>query len=447
MGDEVELTAEQGAMIDGLVTKRLQTAIDTELPKIVEEAVKSLKPGGENAAAIPEALKGFTSGNAENGAMKGAPQFFIKNQAYNPYSPYTDDLRGLAFARMARMKAAAVIEQRSLESISGDWRKGVDGRFADHVETCLQAHMTKSGMNGSNVSDGGALLRTTYGEFIELLRATAVVRQSGVRALPLVGGSVTMRRQRSAGQAHYVGEKPVGNKTSKQSYGLEQISPAKLMATTVLSNDLMRDAGPEADVLTRDDLLTVAGLRESLAFLRDNGMENKPRGILHWTESSNKFNANATVNLDNVTADLEKARYLIQISDVPMVGLVWYISPRTESYLRRLRDGNGNLVFKPELDQGKLLGYPVFVTSQIPENLGGTNNATEIYLVATQQHIIFDTPTFEIDAYRGAAYVGANGVEAGLSNDETVIQLIQRHNFFQRHPTGAAVIEAVKWGV
>lgn len=444
------LTAEEQSTLDAAVEQSVSRALSGDafrriLDGQLESMVRRIQAG---EAGVPESVKSMLNGDAAtSGGMINAPYFYLKSSNVNPYESLTDDFRALGFARACRIKAAAMLENRSIDDVADEFLKKVGGQYGKSVNQFLKASRGLKSMNESTIEDGGALLTTTYGEFIQMLRSSAIVRQSGVVQLPLPGGSISMRRQTQAGTAYYVGETPSGDKTSKQKYGMEQVNATKIIAATVLSNDLIRDAGPEADRLTRDDLIAVTSLRSDLAFIRDDGTQNKPKGILYWTDAGNKFDANATINFTNVGLDLEKARYLIRKNEVPMIGIVWYISPRTETYLRGLRDTNGNLIYYNEMIGGKLMGYPYYVSTQIPDDLGTGSNESEIYLVATQQHIIFDNMMFEIDAYRGAAYVGPGGVvQSGLSNDETVIQLIGRHNFFQRHPYAAAVIQKVKWG-
>jgi HK97 family phage major capsid protein len=416
--EKIVVTGEQlEAMADGMMAKAIA--------KVKAEGARS---------ETPDALKGL-----QNGEGVAAPAFMIKSLPYNPYEKYTDNVKGIAFARAARLKAAAQIAQVHVNELADVWAKTVSSEQ-------LNAAVKATAMQSGSFTEGGALIEPTIGEFIGLIRESSVVAASGVVSMPLKAG-MTMRRQTSPGTAYYAGERPSGNLTSKQAYAQEQIYPKKLIASTVLSNDLLRDAGPEADVLTRNDLMAVAGLRSDLAFIRGDGTQHTPKGIYHWTNSGNRFNSAGTT-LDNVTADLEGSRLKVVTGlkgQFDPAKMVWLMSPRSESYLRRLRDSNGNLIYKPEMDMGKLLGCRYLVSGQIPDTLG-SGNKSEIYLFATNHHIIFQNMDFELTVHPGAAYVDADGVQAGLSNDETVIQLIGRHDFFQRYDVAAAVIEAVAWG-
>lgn len=435
-------------------------------PKLItEDQIKSLSTGivdavyekhGEAIAAKAldtirrETTPGALTGT-ENTAGVQSPAYFIKTLPFNPYEQYTDNFKGLAFARGCRMKAAVKLLNSTPDAVGDLFAKAIGGNLGSSVKTMISFKdgMKAVSMTESDMASGGALVQTAYGEFIGLLRAATIVRGSGVMSAPMPQGNLTMRRQTAPGLGYYQGEsRPIA--TSKQSYGLDQISVKKLMAETILSNDLIRDAGPQADVLTREDLLLVCGQREDIAFIRSNGLAATgdtgatPKGVRYRVASGNVFAISGST-LAAVTADLEKCRTKLRAANVPLDRLAWYISPRSEGFLRTLRDGNGNLVYKPEMDQGKLNGSPYFCTTQIPENLGGGGNESEIYLVAVPHLRIYDSLDIEVNTFPGGAYNDGTSVVSGISNDETVIQTIARHDFFQRYDVAAAVITGVTW--
>jgi len=165
-------------------------------------------------------------------------------------------------------------------------------------------------------------------EIIELLRAKAVVRSLGAMSIPMNSGSLTMPKQTGSGTAYYIGENQ-DITPSQQTFGQIQMSAKKLAALTPISNDLIRDASPNADMLVREDLLAVMALREDLAFIRDDGTENKPKGMRYWADSNNvlpRTQDSGANTLATVTADLAKAVSLIEEANVPMTRMDWIMS-------------------------------------------------------------------------------------------------------------------------
>ncbi|HYI83929.1 MAG TPA: phage major capsid protein, partial [Acetobacteraceae bacterium] len=76
--------------------------------------------------------------------------------------------------------------------------------------------------------------------------------------------------------------------------------------------------------------------------------------------------------------------------------------PSVRSYLSTLTDSTGNYFFRPELEAGRLLGYPVNTTTQLPTNLGtGPNFQTQIIFASVNDLIIADTMGIQVDSKRG----------------------------------------------
>jgi HK97 family phage major capsid protein len=157
---------------------------------------------------------------------------------------------------------------------------------------------------------------------------------------------------------------------------------------------------------------------------------------------------NATVNLANVTVDLGKLWLALRGANVRMANCGWLMAPRTENYLRNLRDGNGNKAF-PEMEgmtTPRLQGYPVASTTQIPTNLAVTgSNESEIYFVDFNDAIIAEVPGMIIDASGEAAYHDGSNVVAAFSLDQTVIRVIAQHDFGMRYDASVAVLSDVDW--
>jgi HK97 family phage major capsid protein len=125
-----------------------------------------------------------------------------------------------------------------------------------------------------------------------------------------------------------------------------------------------------------------------------------------------------TPTVTQIDADARKAEMALLGSDVLMTNVRWIMSPREFTFLRDLRDANGNLVY-PGLSQPTPTwkGFPVEVTNQIPRNLGGTEDEAEIYLVDFDLCLIADSYQVRIDASENAASRPARRpTETGLTS-------------------------------
>jgi len=300
-------------------------------------------------------------------------------------------------------------------------------------------------MAASVGSAGGFMVPEQYSsELIEFLRAGAVVRTLNPVTVPMPGGNLTLPKITGGGSASYVGENQNIAKTEAK-VGQIRFSARKLAALVPISNDLIRFSSPQADAVVRDDLVAALAEREDLAFIRDDGTQDAPKGLRYWAPSANVIAANSTVNLANVTSDLGKLVLALKGAKVRMLRPGWILSPRTEQYLMTVRDGNGNYVFRDEMLRGNLWGWPFGVSAQIPENLGAGNDESEVYLVDFADAVIAEVPGLIIDVSSEAAYFDGTNVVAAFSLDQTVIRVIEQHDFGLRHDASVAVLTGVTW--
>ena len=298
----------------------------------------------------------------------------------------------------------------------------------------------------SEYDAGGVLVPDEYvADIIDLLRAQSTVRAMGAQTMPM-SGSLTIPKLTQGSTSEYIGENQRGG-ASQPEFGSIQLSEKKLKTLVPISNDLLRNSSPAADTIVRDDIVNAMALKEDIAFIRYDGTEDKPKGMYHWADDDNIFNAGdiSSDELETVTNDLTKAIYKLAGSDVPMANPGWIFSPRTTYYLMKLRDGNGNYVYREELQNGTLMGFPFADTTQIPINLGGSNDETEIYFADFAQLIIAESMDLIIDVSSEASYYdGENNVSA-FDNDLTLIRALSKHDFGARHEEAIAVIEECDW--
>ncbi len=120
--------------------------------------------------------------------------------------------------------------------------------------------------------------------------------------------------------------------------------------------------------------------------------------------------------------------------------------PRSKNHLINLRDANGNLIF-PEIRTASptLYGWPVFVTTNIPVNLGA-GTETEVYFVDMMDAIIAESSGLEIVVDSSAAYLEAGSLVSAFTRDETLMRAISRHDFAMRHDVSVAVKNVLTWG-
>jgi len=302
-------------------------------------------------------------------------------------------------------------------------------------------------LSAGNLAAGGFLVPAEFSnELIELLRSRAVVRAAGPRIVPLNNGTLTLPRQTAAASASYIGEaKDIP--TSEPAGGQLTLTAKKLAALVPISNDLLLydQGGNAADVFVRDDLVKTIAIREDQAFLRDDGTQDKPKGLLNWAVAANVSASNGTTS-DNIETDFKDLINDLEGSNVPMIRPVWFMHPRSKNHLRNLRDANGNLIFEEiRSPTPTLYGWPVFVTTHIPINLGG-GTETEIFFVDMSEVIIGEASGLEIAVDSSASFTSGASLVSSFERDETLIRAIARHDLVVRHPESVAIKNTVTWG-
>jgi len=211
-----------------------------------------------------------------------------------------------------------------------------------------------------------------------------------------------------------------------------------LITATQLSNKLLELSNPAADAFVTNRLTRAIREKEDITFLRADGSPaEEPTGILNLVDSGNKFDSTGAGGEITVDDLIEAEGRLLDAGLDP--GFAWVMNTKAWRKIRRLKDSDNRPLFDPDFSQqafGRLapLGYPVFIASQIPSNLGVSSDRTEVYLVKGSELLIAES---------------VNGPVVSASQhfkfiaDATVIKVVLRHDIQLAHAKGVAVIESV----
>lgn len=329
-------------------------------------------------------------------------------------------------------------------------------------------------------ASGGFIVPPDYmNEIIELLRPLAVVRAAGPRVIPMPRGTMTLPSQTAPATASY-GTESSAITASQQTVGQIVASYKKLTALVPVSNDMMRYADPAVDAFVRDDLVKVIALREDLAFLLGDGTQATPRGYLSFANGyalagnsliglaagsagsfsstansvaavgGNFITSNETYTLTTAAQELGGLVNKLDTANVQDMKRTWFMHPRSYNYLYNVQNSLGVYVYREELQSGKLIGYPVKRSTQIPINIWdatGTNkDCSFLFLAEMDETMILDSMSLELAVSREGSYVdsGGNTVSA-FTSDQTLIRAIAEHDFQVRHDAAIAIGQFVRW--
>ena len=310
----------------------------------------------------------------------------------------------------------------------------------------VAAQLSNAGMMASDHERGGSWIHGEYSDiFIELLRPESIVRRMGVDEVPLEDGTMDMAKETGGPTGRYLGEDENADAETLTTGDVKLVAK-ELVCIVPASDKLLRSRSAKAAERIRSSIIRGAAQTEDLYFLRGTPSGAGPTGMRYLALASNVIAANATVNLANVTNDLGRMENRLLSNNVRMTRAGWIMSPRTYIYLMDLRDGNGNLAY-PSLSSGTptLRNKPVFVTTQIPENLGG-GTESEIILADAQHLIIGDAPSVMLDSSNTAAYTDGGTVKAAFSQRKTLMRLCMENDFNTLHEAAISVLTGVTWG-
>ncbi|MEM9058939.1 MAG: phage major capsid protein [Pseudomonadota bacterium] len=278
------------------------------------------------------------------------------------------------------------------------------------------------------------------GNMIEALRARTVMRRAGCdiadmpagRIKDMVTGSEPVATYRAEGAAITVSE-PTFDNRDLDFKSLATILSVTYEALEFTSTSLMRRLG--------NMQVNAIGQREDIAFIRGDGSANTPIGLLNWVTAGNTIAANATVNAGTVELDLLRCKGALDRANLAsMLQTGWIMHPDTKTFLSSLRDANGNRLYA-SIDGGVLLDWPVYTTTNIPNNLGGGADETEIYACVFPEMTIGDAGRI-IMATSDAAVVGG---ESMFQNHKVAMKMVAQHDFAPMHDVAIAVITGAAW--
>lgn len=361
----------------------------------------------------------------------GTPEADGNNAGTAPAQPKE---KGITFARMVRTVAAAGGNHYVAQQIAE--ANGDSGLFANQ------------NMTGGNA--GGFLVPEDVGEeVIELLRPVSVVTSMNPRFVPMPNGNMTTNRRATGANFEYGGEQQDAPATG-YTYGQVKLSAKKLRGIIPISNDLLRSSSTAVDRMVRDDAVEDAAQIQDRHFLRGAGTDYAPKGFRYQHvgtpfADTHVLTMTAAPDLQKVDNDLGRMELAMSNNNLVVTGAHWVMSPRTAMFLTNLRDGNGNKVY-PEMASGQLRMKPVHITTEIPDNLGGGGDESEIMLVHPAHVMVGEHMGIEIAMSTEAAYKDADGqMQAAFSRDETLMRMIMQHDIGLRHLAAVAILTGVTW--
>ena len=285
--------------------------------------------------------------------------------------------------------------------------------------------------NASEANYGQAFVEQTALTYIGKLRNATIGRKLGVRYLDGLQGNIAFVT--GGADAAWVAEEGSASKQKPQ-YSKAVMSPKRLQVFQGVTYDLMHQSSKALDNLIMEDMVKAHAVALDAAIFAGSGSSGQPTGVL------------AASGVNTITIDASNGGPLTHDLLVQMeteVGIDNGLLDDTLAYVSNAKV-QGKMKTIPQiagypyylLNDGKVNGYPFFMTNAIPSNLtkGDTSGACSGAIFGPWSEVLvggWGGLQFIIDPYTAKQ----NGV--------LEISAMAYHDVLVRHPEAFSVIKDI----
>lgn len=448
MGAIMEKAAGEGATLDASQKEEYDNfAADI---KEVDEHLARLKTMETATASTAKAVSGQSTDDAT--ANRGGSIVVKQEPKLAP---------GVGMARVAKSIALGKLNGMSPVDVA----KGLYGERNPVTSAVIKAAVPAgTTLSGSWAEDLVGDATSVYADFVEFLRPQTILGkfgQNGVPALRNVPFRVPLVGQTSGGQGYWVGEgkpKPL----TQFDFTRTTLEPMKVANIAVISEEVLRDSSPSAELIVRDSLAAALRERLDIDFIDPNKAAAAGVSPASITNGVTPVNASGTGGADDIRADIRALMAtFIAANNAPTFG-VWIMSSTTALALSLMVNPLGQPEFPGiTMNGGTFWGMPVIVSEYVPTESSGSPVVTTgfVALVNAQDIYLADNGDIRIDMSREAslqmndapttqdATTGTGTSLVSLWQTNCVGFLAERSlNWAKRRTSAVALLDGVAWG-
>lgn len=392
-----------------------------ELKSLMTETVK------EQLAPIQAAQKEHADKQAqyEETQRKYASIFEQKEESTEKKEP------GMTFTRAIKCLTLAKNDADKALFYATGGEHSNKGMYANDKEV----HALLKQLSATTPSEGGFLIGEQYArDIIPLLLSKTAVMELGTRRIPMPGGNLNMPKLTGGATSYYIGENSNATK-STQTFGNVKLNSKKLVTLIPVSNDLIRNASPEADAIVRDDMVQQMRLKIDYTAMYGNGSAFTPLGIKNSITATTSAISIAT-GTGTLNADLPGTMIgQLMNNNVPMLSAGWIFNSKIWSAFYNLKTTTNQYIYRQEMDRGMLNGFPFRVSNQITTaNSTAGTTYFDIFFGDFSEFLFGDEMAFEFMASNEASWYDGSSLQSAFSMDQTVLKITAKHDFALRHP-------------
>jgi HK97 family phage major capsid protein len=336
-----------------------------------------------------------------------------------------EEIKSAAVAA-AREAAEAVKTAKSADEAAEIKKAIFDDKLADAphrkdpkaTKTVIGAFLRGMAENDSAVlkdlgtaSDGGGYLVPLEfsSTLIELLYKLPVIRAYAT-VLPMSSDSLQVPVETSTVNANWTAELATITQ-SDPIFGEVILNANNLIGISRMSRQILSDSAINQNLTDwiMQRFAAAIGRSEDTAFMIGSGT-GQPKGIRQYTFTHTIAQAGAHLVGDDLINLYHALPYQYRQIGKP----VWIINDATLAVIRRLKDTTGRYLYEEGYGQvlttegttPTLLGKPVLVQNDIPTNLGGGTNASEIYFGDLSYYLVGDRESIfsEVSTQEGTSF-------------------------------------------
>lgn len=340
----------------------------------------------------------------------------------------------------------SILQGRGLDGLEGEMhqeaireasRTGVNLEGNFHIPGIVLNHgrrdMTATG--GSGGDQGGTMVATSLGSFIDLLYARLVLRGLGAQVLTGLVGNLDLPKLVTGSTIGNLAENAASSESSPTT-GKVTLSPKRAGTFVEVSQQLMMQSSPDVETMVRNDLLTALALIFEVRAIHGTGASNQPTGIVATAGiGSVAGGTNGLAPTWDHIVDLETA---VGTSNADIGSLGYLTNPKVRGKLKKTSVEAGTSADKIwEKGEFPLNGYRAPVTTQVSSTL--TKGASG----AVASAIIFGNFNDLILAQWGGVSIMANPF---IKDTEGLVRLTinaYHDNVVRRAASFAAMLDAL----
>ncbi len=360
---------------------------------------------------------------------------------------------GIAFARIAKVKALSYLDQDSKTDVAKRYYGEDSSTYGHFAKANVVAGASVSGNWGEFLVGDET---SAYADFAEYLRPMTILGKfgnGGIPSLRTVPFRVALLSQTSGGAGYWVGEgkpKPLtafaGSRTT--------LDELKVASIAVATEELLRKSSPSADAMLRDQLAAAVTERIDTDFI--DPAKAASAGVSPASITNGVTAINSTGNTaDDIREDVRLlVNTFIAANNPPMTG-VWVMSSATALALSLLQNPLGQDEF-PQVTMagGTFQGMPVITSQYLGDVSAGGYvalvNASDIYFadeggvmvdVSREASLqMLDNPTNDTVTPTATSMVSMWQTNSVAFRAERIL------NWAKRRTSAVALLDSVAWG-